>query len=46
MRVYIVLMGSGTIYSVRKSKKKAEADKARLERLYEEFPTIKECVVE
>lgn len=46
MRVYIVLMESGTIYSVRKSKKKAEADKARLESLYEESPTIKECIVQ
>ena len=35
MRVYIVLMGSGTIYSVRKSKTDAKKDKAQLESRYE-----------
>ena len=45
MRVYIVIMNSGTIYSVRKNKKSAEADKVRLESLYEGSPTIKECIV-
>lgn len=45
MRVYVVLLESGTIYSVRKSKKSAEADKVRLESLYEGSPTIKECIV-
>lgn len=45
MRVYIVLTDDGTIYSVRKNKKSAEADKVRLESLYERLPTIKECIV-
>lgn len=45
MRVYIVITDNGTIYSVRKSKKSAEADKARLESLYESRPTIKEFIV-
>lgn len=45
MRVYIVIMDDGTIYSVRKNKKSAEADRARLERMYEVSPTIKECIV-
>lgn len=45
MRVYIVIMDDGTIYNVRKSKKRAEEDKARLESLYEHHPTIKECIV-
>ena len=45
MRVYIVIMDDGTIYSVRKKKKSAEADRARLERLYEVSPAIKECIV-
>ena len=45
MKVYVVLLEDGTIYSVRKSKKRAEADKARLERMYEYYPTIKECIL-
>lgn len=35
MKVYIVLMESGTIYSVRKSKNDAEKDKALLATMYE-----------
>lgn len=34
MKVYIVLMESGTIYSARKSKNDAEKEKARLETMY------------
>lgn len=45
MRVYIVIMDDGTIYNVRKSKKKAEEDKAHLESMCEMNPTIKECIV-
>ena len=45
MKVYIVITDDGTIYSVRRNKKSAEADKVRLESLYERFPTIKECIV-
>ena len=41
MKVYIVLMKNGTIYSIRKSKKDAEKDKARLETMYE-CATIRE----
>lgn len=46
MKVYIVITERGTIYSVSKSKKKAEKDKAHLENLYECYPTIKECRVQ
>ena len=46
MKVYVVIMESGTIYSICKSKKKAEKDKARLENLYEEKPKIKEIKVQ
>lgn len=45
MRVYIVLLDDGSIYNVRKSKKRAEEDKARLESRYECHSTIKECIV-
>ena len=45
MRVYIVILDDGNIYNVRKSKKRAEEDKARLESLYERYPIIKECIV-
>ena len=45
MRVYIVITDDGIIYSVRKNKKSAEADKVHLESLYECYPTIKECIV-
>lgn len=45
MKVYIVITENGTIYSVRKSQKSAEADKIRLENLYERNPVIKECIV-
>ena len=45
MRVYVVLLENETIYNVRKSKKRAEADKVRLESMYEHHPTIKECIV-
>ena len=46
MRVYIAITEKGTIYSVSKSKKKAEKDKAHLENLYECYPTIKEFNVQ
>lgn len=46
MKVYVVIMESGTIYSVSKSKKKAEKDKAHLENLYEDYPKIKEFKVQ
>lgn len=41
MKVYVVIMDSGTIYSISKSKEIAKNDKAYLEKHYECHPTIK-----
>lgn len=45
MSVYIVFMERGGVHSVHKNKSKAEREKARLAKLYEEA-TVKEFNVE
>ena len=44
MKVYVVLMESGTIHSVHGSKSKAEATRSTLEKMYEK-PVVKEFQV-